>query len=97
MQALVASGIATHYWAGKNTAYEVEFLFSNDVGQLAPIEVRSDSNLRARSLKVFLEKSQAPYGVRLSTKNFGLEERISVFLFVLRFVSVEVLCKKPEE
>lgn len=76
MQALVANGLTTHYWVGKNTSYEVEFVFSNNLGQLVPIEVKSGSNVRARSLGVFLEKSQAPYGIRLSTKNFGFERRM---------------------
>lgn len=76
MQALVANNITTHYWVGKNTTNEVEFIFANDRGQLVPIEVKSGSNVRARSLRVFLEKSQTPNGIRLSTKNFGLEDGI---------------------
>lgn len=76
MQALTSNDIKTHYWADKSGAHEVEFIFSDGLGRLVPIEVKSGSNVRAKSLRYFLDKSYAPYGIRISSKNFGFDNGI---------------------
>lgn len=77
MQALVANGVETFYWTPGTTAQqEVEFVVQNRKGQVVPLEVKSGDNVRSTSLRRFMDKSKAPCGIRLSTKNFGLEGNV---------------------
>lgn len=74
MQQLAARSIETFYWTpGTASSNEVEFVVQNRRGHVVPIEVKSGPNVRSASLARYREKSGAPYGVRLSTKNFGFE------------------------
>ena len=77
MQSLVANSLETFYWTPGTTApQEVEFVMQNRKGQIIPIEVKSGDNVRSKSLMSFMEKSKAPCALRLSTKNFGLTDRV---------------------
>lgn len=76
MQAFVANGLETFYWAEGTTArFEVEFVMQSRRGQVIPFEVKSGANVRSASLRRFMEKSEAPCAVRLSAKNFGMENK----------------------
>lgn len=77
MQALTANNIPTYYWAsGEGAQYEVEFITQTGLGQLVPIEVKSGGNVRATSLKRFMSKADAPYAIRISSKNYGYENNL---------------------
>ena len=72
MQALRANGLETFYWSlGTNSQAEVEFVLQSRAGQIVPIEVKSGSNVRSRSLGLYREKANAPLAIRISSKNFG--------------------------
>ncbi len=71
---LVAQGYKLNYWESNGKA-ELDFIIrQND--SVVPIEVKSADNVRARSLKVFVDKYSPDYSIRLSTKNFGFENGI---------------------
>lgn len=71
---LVTQGYRLNYWESKGKA-EVDFIIrQNDF--VVPVEVKSADNVRARSLKVFVDKYSPDYSIRLSTKNFGFENGI---------------------
>ena len=53
--------------------------------QLLPIEVKSADNTRAKSLKVYMETYQPAYAIKLSTKNFGFEDKKRLFLSMQHF------------
>ena len=77
MQALVANGLETFYWAsGTSARQEIEFVMQNRRGEVIPLEVKSGDNIRSTSLTRFMEKSKASCALRLSTKNFGREGRL---------------------
>jgi predicted AAA+ superfamily ATPase len=72
MQALVASGKTPYYWESSGVA-QLDFLLQEATGDIIPVEVKSSTNTRSKSLGVFTEKYKPPYSVRISPKNFGFE------------------------
>ena len=71
---LVAHGYRLNYWESGGKA-ELDFVIrQND--SVVPVEVKSAENVRARSLKVFIDKYSPSYSIRISAKNFGFENGI---------------------
>ena len=68
---LIINGYTSYYWQSERGA-EVDFIIQRG-GQIIPIEVKSADNTRAKSLKVYIEAYKPVYAIKLSTKNFGLE------------------------
>jgi predicted AAA+ superfamily ATPase len=70
-------GSDLHYWkAGeKSESAEVDFIITTDEGNI-PIEVKSSSRVRSRSLNVYVKKYAPKYSLRLSAKNFGFENGV---------------------
>ena len=79
---LTAGGYRLNYWESDGKA-ELDFIIrQND--SVVPVEVKSADNVRARSLKIFVDKYAPAYSIRLSTKNFGFENGIqSVPLYAI--------------
>ena len=73
-QAFAANLTPLLYWKNGNTA-EVDFVLQKGM-DIIPVEVKSGVRVRSKSLGIFLEKYQCPYGIRLSKKNFGFDNRI---------------------
>lgn len=69
---LTAGEYRTYYWMSERGA-EIDFVIQRG-GRLIPIEVKSADNTRAKSLKVYMEKYQPDYAIKLSAKNFGFED-----------------------
>lgn len=69
---LKISGYTTYYWESERGA-EVDFIIQRE-GKLIPIEVKSADNTRAKSLKIYMDKYQPVYAIKLSTKNFAQED-----------------------
>ncbi len=70
---LSMNGYRTYYWESERGA-EVDFIIQRE-GKLIPIEVKSADNTRAKSLKVYMDTYKPDYAIKLSTKNFGFEDR----------------------
>jgi hypothetical protein len=52
-------------------------VIQKDNGDIIPIEVKSSTNVRSKSLSEFVKRYKPSYSVRISTKkNFGLENAI---------------------
>ena len=69
---LTINGYNTYYWESERGA-EVDFVIQRN-GQLIPIEVKSADNTRAKSLRIYMNTYKPTYAIKLSTKNFGLED-----------------------
>lgn len=63
-----------YYWKNSNTA-EVDFIINTKDG-LIPIEVKANSNVTSKSLKMYIEQYKPTYAIRVSTKNFGFANGI---------------------
>ena len=68
------NNISLYYWDSGNKA-EIDFLLNTRDG-IIPIEVKASDNNQSKSLKLFMEKYNSKYGIRISTKNFGFENNI---------------------
>lgn len=54
-----------YYWSAENATAEVDFLIQKE-GNILPIEVKAEENLKAKSLSVFEEKFKTGNAVRIS-------------------------------
>lgn len=67
------NGYTTYYWESARGA-EVDFIIQRD-GDIIPIEVKSADNVKAKSLKVYMNTHNPKYAIKLSAKNFGFEDK----------------------
>ena len=69
-QELVASGKVTpYYWSAENSSGEVDFVY--DYGRsIVPVEAKAATNLKAKSLRLFVERNHLGRGLRLSLSPF---------------------------
>lgn len=71
---LKANNIEAYYW-NENNQNEIDFIVRLE-NKIIPIEVKSSTHNKSPSLKSFLLKSDSPYSIRISARNFGLENGI---------------------
>ena len=74
MQALTSSDLQTYYWtppAQWGGTGELDFLLQDNMGRIIPIEVKSGTNVRAKTLKTYMEHASSPYAIKLSEDNFA--------------------------
>jgi predicted AAA+ superfamily ATPase len=76
-QQLIASG-APELVSWENDRSEVEFLIQNK-GELFPLEVKSGSITRAKSLQKYIEKYQPPKSLILSANNFNMDFQNKIY------------------
>lgn len=82
-QALAARLIPLYYWRNSNTA-ELDFLWQVDA-QVIPIEVKKGTHTRAKSMNQFRLTYHPEVAIRISQKNFGLDEGIRAVPFYAVF------------
>ncbi len=73
-QALLTNKYALYYWESDGKA-EIDFVILKD-NKIIPVEVKSNDNVRSRSLSVFCQRFEPEYSIRISTKNIGIENNI---------------------
>lgn len=73
-QTFRTNDISLHYWKSNNMA-EVDFLLYGEDG-IIPVEVKANNNTKSKSLKMYMEKYNPKYAIRISTKNFGYTNNI---------------------
>ena len=71
---LKAAGFDSWYWESEGKA-EVDFVIQKE-GDVIPVEVKAADNVRSKSLLQFVSRYSPPVSYRISTRNFGLENRI---------------------
>ena len=71
---LISQGYRLNYWESNGKA-ELDFVIRKDDAPI-PLEVKSSTNVKAKSLKVYMEKYSPTYAIRISAKNFGFENGI---------------------
>ena len=68
---LTFNGYTSYYWESERSA-EIDFVIQRE-GQIVPIEVKAADNVKAKSLKVYMEQYKPAYAIKITGKNFGLE------------------------
>ncbi|OGO84778.1 MAG: hypothetical protein A2Y24_04720 [Clostridiales bacterium GWE2_32_10] len=68
-QTLASGELGLNYWRSSNVA-EIDFVLSIQ-GTVIPIEVKSATNTKSKSLNVYKDKYKPKYAIKISGKNFG--------------------------
>ena len=80
-----------YYWTSGNTA-EVDFIITHN-NQIIPIEVKSDVNVKSRSLTLYRSQYQPPISIRYSLQNLETRDGlINIPLFLADYTN-EILGK----
>lgn len=66
-------GIETYYWTNDRGSAEIDFLVDNG-SDVFPIEVKAETNLKAKSLKTYYEKFSPKISIRTSMMDYKKEE-----------------------
>lgn len=69
-------GLDVYYWTAERATAEVDFVV-DDGQDVIPIEVKAETNLQAKSLKVYREKYQPRRAVRTSMADYRQEDRLT--------------------
>ena len=72
-QLKTVEGIQTYYWTNDRGSAEIDFVADNG-SMVIPIEVKAETNLKAKSLKTYWEKFQPEVSVRVSIADYKREE-----------------------
>ncbi len=72
---LITNGFTPYFWRNDRGTYEVDFIVSID-GELVPIEVKSADNVGSTSLNEYVRLFKPSYSIRVSAKNFGMDNNI---------------------
>ena len=73
-QALASNDLQTYYWMPPSSwggAGELDFLLQDGEMRVIPVEVKSQRNVRARTLATFMDKAHSPYVYVLSENDFS--------------------------
>jgi predicted AAA+ superfamily ATPase len=73
-QALTARRYPLYYWTSEGKA-EMDFVLQKG-DAIIPVEVKTGTRVKSKSLALFAEKYKPAYAMRISLKNFGFEHGI---------------------
>lgn len=65
-----------YYWAKSKSSQEVDFLIQNQ-NSILPLETKSEENLKAKSLKTFMEEQKITHAYKLSAKPYCKQQNIT--------------------
>jgi hypothetical protein len=71
---LRVNGYELYYWESNGKA-ELDFMIQKDT-DIVPIEVKTSTHTKARSLDLYMKTYNPRYAIRISEKNFGFENNI---------------------
>ncbi len=94
--AFAANGIPLFYWESSGQA-EIDFIIQCGMNVI-PVEVKSGSRVRSRSLSEFRRGFSPALSIRISTKNIGFEDGIlSLPLYCAWLVDIDSLSSAMEK
>lgn len=82
--------IPIYYFTFDNSKHEIDFIIQNQQDEIIPVEVKSGTNLKARSFKLFCEKFEPKTAIRTSLSNYQKQDwLINVPLYILGEYSLD--------
>lgn len=70
LQQLISDGIdEVYYWSSERSDGEIDFLIQNR-GKITPIEVKAEKNVKAKSLRIFVDRHEGMHGIRFSMSGY---------------------------
>lgn len=83
-------GLEAYYWTNDRGSAEIDFLIDNGI-DVIPIEVKAETNLKAKSLKSYYEKFQPKISVRTSMSDYKKEEwLLNLPLYEIEFIQGQI-------
>ena len=64
------------YYSKENSPLEIDFLIQQEA-DVVPIEVKSEENLKSKSLSTFLQQHESMHGIRFSMSPYREQEKIT--------------------
>jgi uncharacterized protein len=64
--------LVIYYWSAERSTAEIDFLIQR-AGDIIPVQVKAEENLKAKSLKSFYQKFSPSLSIRTSMSNFRSE------------------------
>ncbi len=90
LQELIAAGHTVYYWSAERGVAELDFIFQHQ-GNVVPLEVKAEENLKAKSLKVVFENYPDTIPVRTSMSDFRKESWMTNFpLYVIFYLTKQI-------
>ncbi len=65
--------LGTYYWTAERAIAEIDFVISNGVA-IIPLEVKSETNLKSKSLRSYRDKYQPKQSIRTSMADYKVED-----------------------
>ena len=79
---------SVYYWTNDQGTAEVDFVVDIN-NMIAPVEVKAETNLQAKSLKVYYEKFNPPVVIRTSMANYKNEQwLLNLPLYSVNFIDL---------
>jgi len=78
-----------YYWhrESRSSQAEVDYVIEKD-GKIIPIEVKTSSSRKMKSMHIFMKEKKSELGIRLSADNFSIKDRIySIPLYAAAFIN----------
>ena len=76
--------MGTYYYSREDSRLEVDFMVQHQ-GRIIPVEVKAEENLRAKSLKAFMEKHKNLHAIRLSMSPYREQDWLTNYpLYAVR-------------
>ena len=66
-----------YYYSKAASTQEIDFLLQDDEDAIVPLEVKAETNVRAKSLRQFVADNQSPKAVRISMNDYKEEEWVT--------------------
>jgi len=89
-QLITNEEIPIYYFTFDNSKHEIDFIIQNQQDEIIPVEVKSGTNLKARSFKLFCEKFEPKTAIRTSLSNYQKQDwLINVPLYILGEYSLD--------
>lgn len=70
--------LSIYYWSAENSRGEIDFLIQQNE-KIIPIEVKAEENLKAKSLRAFIERNPCLHGIRLSMSPYREQDWLTNF------------------
>ncbi len=89
--ALKYNGFNLNYWKNEFDS-EIDFILQSKKGLIIPMEVKTNTHTKSKSLNNYMKKYKPKYAIRVSSKNFGFKNNIkSVPLYAVFCINIDSL------
>lgn len=66
-----------YYYSKSNSCLEIDFLLQDEDDDIVPLEVKAETNVKAKSLRQFVNDNHSPKAYRISMNNYKKEDWVT--------------------